>query len=429
MKPVAFCFIGERGKPVTKVFTEPSISIGRSRDNKLCFPSTQTDLLSRYHAVLEWVGEDELRLTDLGSLNGTHLNGVLVAEAVSLQPGDNIVIGRDITLQVHWKRDSPSPKRPANVSQLLFPLCFEEELRREFDTFEKYAEGAHGSIWRASGPGLKGWRVIKTLHTESEYQEGDTSLQRRLERFRREGEILGSFARTSGVYVVRAHQTGISTTGITYIVMDYVDGVTLRDMILDEHPIDIHSILGWFYDIAHTIKCAHEYNYTDQESGKTSRGIIHRDVRPSNILIENISNHALLCDFGIAAFEEGGARLTHSQDMVSHLHHTPPETFFNRSIGVNYDLWGLAVSFYLAVSGMVFPYEGRRPQELEDNIRRGKLRKLETHRGDIPPHVVTLATDSLAFAPENRPLIGDWVETLKPWAREPSGTARVRARR
>lgn len=429
MKPVALCYIGERGKPVTRVFSEPSISIGRSRDNKLCFPSTQTELLSRYHAVLEWVGDGELQLTDLGSLNGTHLNGELISQTLPVKPGDTIVIGRDVTMQVYWEVDGqPTGDRP-HVSQLLFPLCFEKELLQDFDTFEKFAEGAHGAIWRASGPATSGWQVIKTLRRESEYHEGDSNLQRRVNRFRREGEILSSFARTSGVYVVRAHQMGISQNGMTYIVMDYVDGTTLRDVILDEHPIDIDSILSWFYDVSHSIKCAHEYTYTDEATGKSLRGIIHRDIRPSNILIENYSNHALLCDYGIAGFEEGGTRLTYSQDMVSHLHHTPPEAFFARNIGANHDLWGLAVSVYLALSGMSFPYEGRKPQDLQDNIRRGKLRKLEFHRSDIPPDIAALVTRSLDYEPANRPSLGEWVETLLPWAREPSGTSRVRARR
>lgn len=432
MKPLALCYFGSNGKPVTRVFNQPSITIGRSKDNLLAIPGNQAEKLSRYHAVLEWQGDDELVITDLGSLNGTEVNGQLVAGSSQVLPGDTLVIGKEVTMQVHW--ESPRRKKESRgVSRLLFPLWSEVDLTRDFDTFEKHADGAHGSIWKARGPGVKSWRAVKLLHFEhgaGERKSADRGrLKKILERFRREGDILGSFAMTPGVYVVRAHQTGLTKDGTTYIVMDFVEGTNLRDLVLDLHPLPIDSILSWFYDVSFSIKAAHEFDYKDPESEKKVRGIVHRDVRPSNILIEDGSSHALLCDFGIAGYVEGGERLTKIQDLVSNLHHTPPEAFFERIVDPVIDLWALAASFYLACSGMIYPYEGTKPQDLHDNIRKGKLRPLNIHRNDIPLQVMDLLVTSLSFNPEDRPRVSDWVETLFPWAREPSGTAFVRARR
>lgn len=415
---------GPGGIPVTRVFLKPHVSIGRAPQNDLSFEGAGASLPSRHHALIEWVGENEPRITDLGSTNGTTVNGEPLQFARNLSQGDHVVLGGGAAFHVYWGEGEALPVPRGAAAAGLFPLVFDPAMARRFSVIEKVAESAHGTLWRACAGGRGDWVAIKVLRLDEAIsgtpQEIADKHRRQVERFRREGEILCAFGREADAHIVRAHETGGDAAGMYYIIMDYIEGVPLSRIVLDRHPIPSASLAAWFHDVAVTLDAAHRFSWKGA-GASDSHGIIHRDVRPSNILIKSGSEQALLCDFGIAAVLEGGLHLTNPQDRLSHLHHTPPEAFFERMIGPSLDLWGLAVSFYLAATGMVFPYEGRKAESLQGNIERGRIRRLAKVRYDLHPRLIDLVESSLQHDPARRPTMREWVVTLRRHLRQGQG--------
>lgn len=416
MTPLAILLTGPGGMPVTHVFHQSRVSIGRAPDNDLSLQGPP-GRSSHHHALIEWKSGGP-RITDLGSTHGTTVNGTRIKAGASLSPGDHVVLGGGAGFHVYWAEDESwvVPRKAAGRG--LFPLAYSRNLTQRFHTFGKMAEGRHGSLWLAESADEEGPAVIKVLCLDQAIsgtaEEIAAHHHRQVERFRREGEILSALGREPGVHIVRARETGWESSGIYYIIMDHVDGASLREIILERHPLPGHLLVGWFYDIARALDAAHRFRIGGEGAqGVGSRGIIHRDVRPSNILIERGTNRALLCDFGIAALLEGGLHLTQPQDRLSHLHHTPPEAFFERHVNTALDLWGLAVTFHLAASGMVFPFEGRRAELLHQNIRSGRMRRLAKARYDLHPDIIELVEASLRFDPAERPTMEDWLRTLR----------------
>src|SRR5271155_148637 len=176
-----------------------------------------------------------------------------------------------------------------------------------------------------------------------------------LERFRREAR---SVARLNHPHVVTVIDAGEEPSpdgeqptigggvGTPYIVLEYIDGETLKDLIRREGPLEIPQAIAYAIEIARSLGAAHEHQ------------IVHRDVKPQNILI-SVEGGAKITDFGIARSltEEG---LTMAGRVLGTTDYVSPEQALGQPVTGQSDLYSLGVVLYEMLTGEV-PFTGPSP--------------------------------------------------------------------
>ena len=161
--------------------------------------------------------------------------------------------------------------------------------------------------------------------------------------------------------------------GIDYIVMDLVEGESLRDLLLASGPLPLSRVLQLLRPLADALDYAH------------ARQVVHRDVKPANLLI-GPNDHVTLLDFGIARAAEG-ARLTGTGTMVGTPSYLAPESVAGGSVGPSADLYALGVIAFEMLTGQV-PFWAASIPDL-----------LQAQRHEPPPSPRSL-----------RPDLPEWVE-------------------
>src|ERR1700742_456674 len=157
------------------------------------------------------------------------------------------------------------------------------------------------TVYRAYDPTLERWVAIKLMHADI------SSDPDQLERFRREAR---SVARLNHPHIVTVIDAGEEPApdgegGTPYIVLEYVEGETLKQLIRREGPLEISQAIAYSIEIARALGAAHE------------RLIVHRDVKPQNVLISQ-EGGAKITDFGIArTLTEEGLTVAGQSDLYS----------------------------------------------------------------------------------------------------------------
>ena len=141
---------------------------------------------------------------------------------------------------------------------------------------------------------------------------------------------------------------------VFFIVMEYVNGRTLDDIIASEGALGIDRALEYAFQIGHAVEHAHR------------QGVIHRDLRPPNILVSD-SGVLKVADFGTSRFLEIAA---YGTTVIGSPPYMPPEQFEGKAVFAS-DLYSLGVTMYQMLTG-VLPYDTPAPNDLE-KLRRGEL--------------------------------------------------------
>jgi hypothetical protein len=209
--------------------------------------------------------------------------------------------------------------------------------------------GGMSTVYRAFDTVLERPVAIKLMHREIAADSDQ------LERFRREARSVAQLNHPHVVTVIDAGEEpsadGDGTGGedareTPYIVLEYVDGETLKDVIRREGPLDIPQAIAYAIEIARALGAAHE------------RQIVHRDVKPHNVLISE-EGGAKITDFGIARTltEEG---LTMDGRVLGTTDYVSPEQALGQDVTGQSDLYSLGVVLFEMLTGEV-PFRGGSP--------------------------------------------------------------------
>jgi eukaryotic-like serine/threonine-protein kinase len=209
--------------------------------------------------------------------------------------------------------------------------------------------GGMSTVYRAFDTVLERPVAIKMMHREI---AADTD---QLERFRREARAVAQLNHPHVVTVIDAGEEpsqdgagagGDGVLGTPYIVLEYIDGETLKDMIRREAPLDIPQALAYAIEVSRALGAAHQCQ------------IVHRDVKPHNILISP-EGGAKITDFGIARSltEEG---LTMAGRVLGTTDYVSPEQALGHAVTGQSDLYSLGIVLYEMLSGEV-PFRGDSP--------------------------------------------------------------------
>ncbi|MFL5992434.1 MAG: protein kinase domain-containing protein, partial [Rubrobacteraceae bacterium] len=205
-----------------------------------------------------------------------------------------------------------------------------------------------------------------------------------VERFKREAQ---SAAALSHPNIVSIFDRGASEDGTYYIAMEYLSGGTLKDRILKRGALPSHTAAAVALQIAEALRCAHE------------RGVIHRDIKPHNILITD-SGDVKVTDFGIAR-AASSSTMTRTGSILGTAHYISPEQAMGEHVGPASDLYSLGVVLYEMLTGEL-PYDADTPLGIAMKHVNGHLRQPKEVDPQIPAGINAITCRLLAKDPEDR---------------------------
>jgi tRNA A-37 threonylcarbamoyl transferase component Bud32 len=274
----------------------------------------------------------------------------------------------------------------------------EETLRAELapglEIVRALGHGSMAHVYLAREPALKRLVALKVLRPELSTDEIACK------RFEREAQ---SAAQISHPHVAGVLTVGRLEVGLPYLVMEYVDGRTLADALKAEGPLPVAEARRMLADLARALEAAHE------------KGIIHRDVRPANVIRENRTGRVVLTDFGIAAMLATGGgdatKLTITGQLVGDIRHMSPEHLRGETLTEQADIYSLGVLGYELLTGSG-PYDVRSDVEVAAAHLKQPPKKLAVLRDDVDVDLSQLLERCLAKQPEHRPTAADVVQAL-----------------
>ncbi len=288
------------------------------------------------------------------------------------------------------------------------PDTLKQELAAEFELVRVVGEGSVARVYLAREVELRRPVAIKILRPELAV---DATARARFEREAR------SAAKLAHPNVVEVHRV-LSTSSGPCIVMEYIDGQNLADalsagMVTDDIARQVLT------EVASALAAAH------------AKGIVHRDVRPANVMWDAQRKRAVLTDFGIAGvLEEGGeavTKLTRAGQVLGDPSYTSPEQLLGEPLTGATDVYSLAVMGYQLLAGEG-PYAANGRAELASAHLRAEPRRLQDLRRDADPELSEILRPCLAKKPEQRPRAEDLAKRIEGAGKKPvpvsSGSAR-----
>ncbi len=246
----------------------------------------------------------------------------------------------------------------------------------QYQIVEQIGKGGMATVFKAYQPGLDRYVAIKILPAYYAHEEGFS------ERFVREAKAI---ARLDHPHILPVHDFGQSD-GLSYIVMKYVAGGTLKDRL--GRPLTPQGALAILKQIAAALDHAHEL------------GILHRDVKPGNILIDE-KGWVYLSDFGLAKMVEGSVQLTGTGTGVGTPAYMSPEQGQGLSVDERTDVYSLGIILYEMLTGRV-PYEAETPMGVVVKHITSPLPLPRSINPTIPEPVERVILKALAKDPRDR---------------------------
>lgn len=375
----------ESGKARGRVFALPAdsgIVIGRDAGCDLVLDDPRA---SRMHARIE-VSGDEVMLSDLGSHNGSFVNGERVGRT-ALEPSDRVRIG-DHVFSVRRAKEPPSDG--GLVETIVDPKT--DSFKRSaaggappksigrFEVLRKLAEGGMGTVFLGEPKGGGPKVAIKVLRNDF---AGSEDLA---DRFEREMRLVSQLEHPHIIRHVESGRDG----NLQYLVTEFVAGVSALS-IVQEGPSPIDRALGWARQIASALEHAHE------------RRILHRDLKPANVLIADVDGGVRILDFGLGrALDETGTRITFTGQSMGTVHYSSPEQLFDaKSVDVRTDVYGLGACLYAFTTGAP-PIRAKLPVQAMKEIRAGAPRSPRELQPDLPEWLEKVILRAIARSPTDR---------------------------
>ena len=260
----------------------------------------------------------------------------------------------------------------SELSALANALVGQYEIDREI------GRGGMGIVYLARDLNLDRPVAIKTLPA---HLAGTGDVR---ERFLREARTAAHLSHPSIVPIHRADEIG----GQVFFVMGYVDGESLAQRIQARGRPPFAETVAQLRDVALALGYAH------------ARGVIHRDVKAENILIERATGRAVVTDFGIARLQES-KQLTATGQVLGTVHYMSPEQVTGDAIDGRSDVYALGVVAFLALSGR-FPFDSDTPSAILVSHVTRPAPRLSDVASDVPAALAAVVDRCLAKSAADR---------------------------
>jgi eukaryotic-like serine/threonine-protein kinase len=208
-------------------------------------------------------------------------------------------------------------------------------------------------------------------------------------RFRREAQNAAALNHPAIVAVYDTGEAETPSGPLPYIVMEFVDGITLRDIVHTDGPMPPRRAIETIADACQALYFSHQH------------GIIHRDVKPANIMISK-SGAVKVMDFGIArAIADGGNSVTQTAAVIGTAQYLSPEQARGETVDARSDVYSLGCVLYEILTGEP-PFIGDSPVAVAyQHVREDPVPPSQRHEG-ISPELDAVVLKALAKNPDNR---------------------------
>lgn len=238
--------------------------------------------------------------------------------------------------------------------------------------------GGMALVYKVYQPALDRYVALKVM---SPMLAGDpTFVQRFYEEARRTAKL-------EHPNIVPIHDVGQTPTGALFMTMRFIDGLSLQELLARERPLEVSRAARIAEQVADALEYAHD------------RGIVHRDVKPSNVMVE-AGDRVTLMDFGIAKLV-GDTSLTRLGAIVGTPKYLSPEQALGRPADHRSDIYGLGIVFFEMLTGRA-PFEADTPSAmLYAHTNLPAPSPVEVNSA-IPSSVATVVLKALAKNPAER---------------------------
>ena len=291
-------------------------------------------------------------------------------------------------------RDPPRPMTgPEPQTQL------QAEMAPDFQIVRFLAEGSVAHVYLARDKGLKRLVAIKVM--KAELARDETARRR----FGREAR---SAAKIHHHNVAAVYRVGTLEDETPFIVMEHIEGRNLADSLQAEGVMGVEQACHVLSQVASALAAAHE------------KGIVHRNLKPENIVCERDSDRVVLTDFGIAGILETGAEtitnLTQPGQLLGDPRYMSPEHLSGEPITEESDVYSLGIMGYelLTLKG---------PYEAKSNVLMATAHLRQEPIPLADPHLGELLARCLAKNPKHRPRASEVARALAPVGVAPAGVA------
>ena len=261
-------------------------------------------------------------------------------------------------------------------------------LNEKYYVEERLGSGGMGKVYRARHLSMDRPVAIKFLHQR--FSEDEAARLRLLTEARAAVALRHSNA-------VSVTDFGHTTEGWVYIVMELLEGRTLREIVSREAPLETARAMSIMLQASDAVAAAHQ------------AGIIHRDLKPSNILITQSADQPAVVkvlDFGIAKFFAGNdddeSELAQSNTVIGTPRYMSPEQHNGSELTPATDVYSLGVILYEMLTGMV-PFSGSTPAEIAEKHVNNPPHSPREVVAAIPEEVERIVLHALEKQPSDRP--------------------------
>jgi CheY-like chemotaxis protein/predicted Ser/Thr protein kinase len=255
---------------------------------------------------------------------------------------------------------------------------------------ERIGRGGMGVVYRAEHLNLRRRAAIKIIAPDLAESSGFR------ERFTREARIAAALQHPNIVTVYDAGEVD----GLLYLAMQYIEGEDLSAILQKDGRLRPYRAIDVCRQVAAALDAAH------------AMGLIHRDVKPANVLIEGRT--AFLTDFGLTKQLEGtNAQITRVGDVVGTIHYVAPEQIEGRKVSARTDVYALGCLLYHCLSGQV-PFAHETDVAVIYAHLSEEPTKLSTLQRDLPAGLDAVVAKALDKSPDRRfPTCGDMISAAR----------------
>ncbi len=213
-------------------------------------------------------------------------------------------------------------------------------LADRYELIKKIGSGGMGNVYQARDNRLD--RIVAVKILKSEFNNDENFVRK----FRRESLAEASISHPNIVSIYDVGVDEIDGGKFYYIVMEYVDGPTLKEFIKEHGPLSEKQAVNYTIQIAEALKVAHKNN------------IVHRDIKSQNIMITS-DNRVKVTDFGIARMA-GNTTMTVTNAVMGSVHYFSPEQARGQKVDYRSDIYSMGVVLYEMLTGEV-PFDSENP--------------------------------------------------------------------
>ncbi|WP_027363621.1 Stk1 family PASTA domain-containing Ser/Thr kinase [Desulfotruncus alcoholivorax] len=250
-------------------------------------------------------------------------------------------------------------------------------LGNRYEIIEKIGGGGMAIVYKGKDTYLNRIVTIKILRPEF------TSDEDFIRRFRREAQAVASLSHPN---IVNIHDVG-QEDGIHYLVMEYVRGDNLKEIINKNGRLSPDEAIRFAVQVCDALEHAHQHN------------IVHRDVKPHNILVTE-EGRAKLTDFGIA-MEASAATITRTDTIMGSVHYLSPEQARGEIATPRSDIYAVGILLYEMLTGSK-PYSGDTPIAVALKHIQETPRPIREVNPEVPRELAAVVMRAIEKNPENR---------------------------